>query len=101
ARERYFEDVSKLFRKLVADRPNDPFGYEAAMELFGMLKDVKPKAAAIDAWAKAARTFAATHGVQFESATLGKIADRLARHAEYAAQARTYAAEADKLAAAA
>ena len=55
----------------------------------------------IDAWTKAARTFAATHGPQFEAATLGRIVTRLVRHTEYAALARTYAAEADKLAAAA
>jgi RNA polymerase sigma factor (sigma-70 family) len=101
ARQKYRTEVPKLFRKLIADRPNDPFGYQAAIELFLMIKDLKPTAEEIDTWAKAARTFAATHGPQFESATLGNIVTRLSRHAEYAAQARTYAAEADKLAVAA
>jgi RNA polymerase sigma factor (sigma-70 family) len=102
ARARYFAEVPKLFRKLIADRPNDPFAYEAAMNLFTIfIKDLKPPAAEVDAWAKAARTFAATHGPQFESATLGNITNRLVRYPEYAAQARTYAAEADKLAVAA
>lgn len=110
AQHEYFEDLAKLFRKLAADRPNDPFGYEAAIELFGMLTRFEqyravslpmPTADEIDAWAKVARTFAATHGTQFEAGTLGRIATRLARHAEFAPQARTLAAEADRLAKAA
>src|SRR5262249_24918218 len=52
-------------------------------------------------WAKAARRFAATHGPQFEAATVGKFARVLARHDGYAALARRYAAEADRLAVAA
>lgn len=98
ARERYTAEAPKLFRKIVADRPSDPFAHEATVQLFAMLKDVKPPAEEVDAWAKAARTFAATHGPRYEAATLGTIARRLAPHAMYAAQARTYAAEADRLA---
>lgn len=98
ARERYNAEVPKLFRKLIADRPGDPFAHEAAMQLFSMLKDVKPTADEVEAWAKTARTFAAMHGPRFEAWTLGTITNRLSRHAGYAAPARTYAAEADRLA---
>src|SRR5262245_36220966 len=98
AREKYFAEVPRLFRKLVADRPDDPFGYEAALELFRLLDRLKPAPAEIDEWAKVARKFAATHGPQFEAGTLGRITTVLVRHADYAAQARALAAEADKLA---
>jgi hypothetical protein len=98
ARQRYFAEVPKLFCKLLAERPDDPFGYEAAMELIRMADRLKPDAAEIDGWVKAARTFAATHGPQFEATTVGRAATVLTRHAAYAAPARTYAAEADRLA---
>jgi RNA polymerase sigma factor (sigma-70 family) len=101
ARERYAVEVPKLFRKLVAGRPDSPFGYEAAMELIGMADRLKPEAAEIDGWVKAARTFAAAHGPQFEAATVGRAATVLTRHAAYAAPARAYAAVADRLAKAA
>jgi hypothetical protein len=101
SKEKYFKEVPKLFRKLVAEQPNSPFGFQAAMELFGLLDQLKPGTTEIDVWAKVARKFASTHGQQFEAATLGRIAGRLTRHAPYAAQARALAAEADKLALAA
>jgi hypothetical protein len=101
SKEKYFKEVPKLFRKLVDEQPDTPFGFEAAMELFGLLDRLKPATTEVDVWTKVARKFAATHGQQFEAATLGKIAGRLTRHAPYAAQARMLAAEADKLALAA
>jgi hypothetical protein len=101
ARERYYAEVPKLFRKLVAERSDGPFGHEAAMELIGMVDRLKPTEAEIDRWVRAARTFAATHGPQFEAFTVGKAATVLTRHAAYAARARAYAAEADRLARAA
>ncbi len=101
ARQGYFAEVPKLFRKLVAERPESPFGYEAAMELVGMADRLRPEAAEVEGWLKAARAFAATHGPQFEAATMGRAATLLTRHAAYAAPARLYAAEADRLARAA
>lgn len=101
AQEKYFAEVPKLFRKLVADQPDGSFGHAAALELLGMADRLKPTPAEINEWAKAARRFAVTHGPQFEAGMVGKIATTLTSHADYAAQARTYATEADKLAQAA
>jgi RNA polymerase sigma factor (sigma-70 family) len=98
ARQRYFAEVPRLFRKLVAERAEDPFGYEAAMELLAMTDRLKPDPAEIEAWVKVARAFAATHGPQFEAITVGRAATVLSRHAAHAAPARAYAAEADRLA---
>jgi hypothetical protein len=98
AHEHYLAEAPKLFRKLVAEQPDSPFGYEAAMQLIGMVDQLKPTKVELDAWVKAAGSFAALHGPQFEAATLGKVARTLARRAEYAAQARQHALHADKLA---
>jgi RNA polymerase sigma factor (sigma-70 family) len=112
AQQRSFTEMPKLFRKLVAERPDSPFGYEAAMELIGRTDRLMPAFAEIDAWIKAARTFAATHGPQFEAATVGRAASVLTHQSDrarrgspdpaaYADAARKYAAEADRLARAA
>ncbi|HEV3383963.1 MAG TPA: sigma-70 family RNA polymerase sigma factor, partial [Gemmata sp.] len=101
AEEKYYEEVPKLFGKLVAEKPDNPFGYEAAMELFGMFERLKPSAKEVDTWAKAACTFAATHGPQYEADTLRRIAGKLIRNIDYVDQARIYADKTDKLAIAA
>jgi RNA polymerase sigma factor (sigma-70 family) len=98
ARDRYAAEVPKLFRKLVAEQPVSPFGYEAAMNLLDMADGLQPAATEIDQWVKAARALATSHGPQFEAFTVGKAATLLIRHAAYAAPARAYAAEADQLA---
>jgi RNA polymerase sigma factor (sigma-70 family) len=98
AREKYLVEVPKALRKLVADRPDGPFGHEAAMMLFGQLQQLKPTPPEIDNWAKAARRFAATHGPRFEAATVGRIVSALTRVDDFSDQARAYAVEADKLA---
>lgn len=98
AEANYYKSVEPLFRKLIAEQPHSSFGCEAAMELFGMLARIKPTPAEVEEWANTARTFAATHGVQFEADTLKRIAEALIRQANYAELARKYATEADKLA---
>jgi RNA polymerase sigma factor (sigma-70 family) len=98
AQQRSLVEMPKLFRKLVAEQPDSPFGYEAAVELIGRTNQLKPAATEIVGWVKAARMFGATHGRQFEAATVGEAASVLARHAAYADMARKYAAEADQLA---
>jgi RNA polymerase sigma factor (sigma-70 family) len=99
AQKTYAVETPKVLRQLVAERAADAFGFEAVHQLFFKLDTLKPPATEVDTWAKVARSFAATHGPQFESATLGRIANRLIRHIDYAPLARTLAAEADKLAA--
>ncbi|HKA06114.1 MAG TPA: S41 family peptidase, partial [Gemmataceae bacterium] len=60
---------------------------------------IKPSVADVDPWMKSIRAFAATHGPQFESYTLGRFASApLIRHLEYADLARKLAADADQLA---
>jgi RNA polymerase sigma factor (sigma-70 family) len=98
AEETFYAEVPKLFRKLIADRSDSPFVYEAAMELFRMLDRLKPASTEVDAWAKTACTFAAMHGPQFEAYTVGRIARILIRNVDYIDQAKTYAVRADKLA---
>jgi hypothetical protein len=68
------------------------------MELIGMADKLNPAPDEIDQWVKVARAFAATHGPQLEASALGRAATTLIRHAAYAAPARSYAAEADRLA---
>ncbi len=101
AQERYATEVPKLFRQVVAEQPNSHFGYEAALELIELADRFGPTAGEIEAWLETARTFAATHGPQFEAATVGRSAHALARHAAYADLARRQAVEADRLARAA
>jgi hypothetical protein len=63
-------DVAKPLRALVAEQPTTAFGFEASEQLLAILDNLKPTAAEVDSWAKVARTFAATQGPQFESATV-------------------------------
>lgn len=101
AEEKFYSEIVKLFRKLVAERANTPFGYEAAMELFSMFDRLKPTPLEVDEWAKTASTFAATHGPQFEADTVRRIAGILIRQKDYIDQAKDYAVKADELAKAA
>jgi RNA polymerase sigma factor (sigma-70 family) len=98
AKQKYDAEGPALLRKLIAEHAPGPFAHQAAMELFGMLDQVKPKPSEIDEWIKAARQFAIEYGPQFEADTIGQIALKLTRDAGYASQARAYAAEADRLA---
>ncbi len=97
AQQRFWTEMPQLFRKLVAERPDTPFGYEAAMDLISKTGRLKPAASEVDTWVQAAQTFAATHGPQFEAATVGRASQVLTRYAAYADLARRYAAEADRL----
>lgn len=98
AKEAYDAEVPKLFRKLVAEQANNAFRCEAAEMLLVMTDISRPTAADVDSWVGAVRTFAATHGPQYEAAMVGKAATRLIRRAEFAPQARAFAAEADRVA---
>jgi C-terminal processing protease CtpA/Prc len=100
AREEFLTEAPKRLRRLIADRPTGPLGRESVLRLLDteLVERSKPTTAEIDAWVHVARKFAATHGPQFEAVTLGEVASNLSHHAAYAARARTYAAEADRLA---
>jgi hypothetical protein len=96
---RYFAEAPALLRKLVAEQPASPFGYEVALELIRLADHVQPTPRELDAWVGVARAFA--DGPQLEAATMGYAVRRLSHHAAYANATRRYAAEADQLARAA
>ena len=101
AAKKYYAEVPEILRQLATKQPPDAFAYDAVMHLFNMLDRIKPKASEVDLLTKIAREYSIAYGPEFEAFTVGKIGCTLICSADYSAQARAYAREADKLATAA